>query len=153
MSAGALPELFGARERRLVELEHYLKYFLENTRKRGLTGKHSRVFSPRYSYNYILNRKVRAFFQKSRHFFDFQKNSGEASTLLPSCGSARVAEYVSISLNMPKYPWKCFNKMLGLINAWLSYIFGWLLKMLGLLKNHGFEYGTVEFRIYLIMFP
>ena len=33
----------------LVELEHFEKHFIKNTRKRGTAGKHFGVFSPRYS--------------------------------------------------------------------------------------------------------
>ena len=31
-----------------------------------------------------------------------------------SCTSVSVAKYASISLNMPKHPWKCFNKLFWL---------------------------------------
>ena len=51
-------KLFRARGRRFVELGHFDKDFVKNTRKRGLTGKHFGVFSPRYSPNYILNGKI-----------------------------------------------------------------------------------------------
>ena len=42
---------------RFVELGHFDKGFVKNTRKRGPTGKHFGIFSPRYSQNYILNGK------------------------------------------------------------------------------------------------
>ena len=44
---------------------------------------------------------VRAFFPKSGHFFRFSERKGEVSPLLPSCVPVSVAEYASISLNMP----------------------------------------------------
>ena len=47
---------------------------------------------------------VRAYFPKSRHFFQFSKREEEVSLLAPSCTPVNVAEYASVSLNMPKYP-------------------------------------------------
>ena len=43
-------------------------------------------------------------FPKSRHCFQFSKMAGEASPLPPSCTHVSVAEYASISMNIPKYP-------------------------------------------------
>ena len=46
------PEIFQGKEGgggRFVELGHFDKGFVKNTRKRGPTGKHFAVFSPRYS--------------------------------------------------------------------------------------------------------
>ena len=50
------PEMFQGKGRggrgegwRFVELGHFDKDFIKNTRKRGPAGKHFGVFSPRYS--------------------------------------------------------------------------------------------------------
>ena len=46
------------------------------------------VFSPRYSYNYTLNRKTNSKMDKIRVFFDFQKRAGKGLPPFPSsCGS------------------------------------------------------------------
>ena len=83
-----------------------------------------------------------SFFPKSGHFFDFQKGQGRPPFPPPSCAPVSVAEYASISLNMPKYPWKCLNKLIGLCQvseyAWSSYIFYRVLKMPQVLDNPGF---------------
>ena len=42
------------------------------------------------------------FFQKSELFFRFSKKAGDASPLAPSCAPVSVAEYASVSLNIPK---------------------------------------------------
>ena len=67
------------------------------------------------------------FFRKSRHSFRFSKRAGETSPLQPTCAPASVVEYASISLNLPKYSWKCLNKLFWLCQgfecAWLSYMF------------------------------
>ena len=53
-----------------------------------------------------------------------------------------MAEYASISLNIPKYPWKCLNKLFWLCldseYAWSSYMFDKLLKMPPVLNITGF---------------
>ena len=49
------------------------------------------------------------FFQKSGHFFRFSKRAGEVSPLPHGCAPVSVAEYSSISLNMPKYLLKCLK--------------------------------------------
>ena len=55
------------------------------------------------------------FFPKSGLVFWFSKRAGGGvSLLLLSCAQIGVAEYASISLNMPKYPWKCLNKLFWL---------------------------------------
>ena len=83
-SAGTQPEIFQGR-RGFVELGHPDKHFIKNTGKEGPSGKHFGVFPPRYYKNYILNGK---FTQKY------------PSSYTP----VSVAEYASISLNIPKYP-------------------------------------------------
>ena len=72
---GAQPEIFQGRGD-FVELGQFDKYFVKNTRKKGLAGKNFRVFSPRYFSKYILNGKydpkintTRPFFPKTGHFF------------------------------------------------------------------------------------
>ena len=132
-----------------MELGHFDTHFVKNTRKGGPTGKNFGVFSPRYSWNYILNEKfnpmmvtIRTFFPKSEHFFQFSKRVREASPLLPSYAPVSVAEYALLFLNMPKYPWKCLNKLFWLCQgseyAWSSYMFDWLLKMPPVLCKLGF---------------
>ena len=45
-----------------------------------------------------------SFFQKHGHFFRFSERVGETYPLPPCCAPVSVAEYASISLNIPKYP-------------------------------------------------
>ena len=75
----------------------------------------------------------RPFFPKSGHFCRFSKSAGLTSPLSPSCALVSVAEYASISANMPKYSWKCLNKLFWLCQgseyAWSSYMLDRLLKM------------------------
>ena len=59
------------------------------------------------------------FSAKSGHFFWFSENDRGGLPLPlppppPSCAPVSVAEIASISLNIPKYPWKCLNKLFGL---------------------------------------
>ena len=103
-------------------------------------------------------------FPNSGHFFRFSKRPREASPLLPSCTPVSVAEHASISLNMPKYPWKCFNKLFWLCQGseypWSSYVFDRFLKMSPVLNKPGFRIwhgcickGYAELRICLIVTP
>ena len=57
---------------------------------------------------------IKAFLSKIRTVFWFSKRAGEAFHLLLSCAPVSMAEYASISLNMPKYPWKSLNKLFWL---------------------------------------
>ena len=70
----------------------------------------------------------------------------------------RVAEYASISLNVPRYTWKCLGKLFWICQgseyAWSSCMFDWLLKMFLVLNMPGFWIwhdcickGYMEFRI------
>ena len=63
----------------------------------------------------------RPFLQKPGYFFWFSKRH------YPSSVPVSVAQYASIFLNMPKYPWKCLNKLFWLCQAseyaWSSYMF------------------------------
>ena len=45
-----------------------------------------------------------SFYPKSGYFFRFSKRLEEASPLPPRSAPLGVAEYASISLNLPKYP-------------------------------------------------
>ena len=75
--------------RRFVELGHFNKDSIKNTRKRGKhfpTGKHFGVLSPWYS------------------FFNYQEGQGKPPLSPTSCVPVKVAEYASISLNIPKDP-------------------------------------------------
>ena len=93
-----------------VELGHFNKHFIKNTRNRGPAGKHFEVFSPRYSQNYIFNEKftpkmdtTRAFFSKIRAFFSiFKKGWGG----LPS---PPLVPRLWVWLNMHQYCWILLN--------------------------------------------
>ena len=63
-----------------MEPGHFDKYF--NKRKKA---PHRKIgsFSPRYSYNYNLNRKINSKMDKIRVFFDFKKRAAEACHLPP----------------------------------------------------------------------
>ena len=104
------------------------------------------------------------FFPKWGHFFRFSKRAGKASPLPLSCAPLSVAEYTSISLNMPKYPWKCLNKLFWICHgseyAWSSDMSDGLSKMRRVLNRPGFWiwHGFIcmdcaEFRIRLNMAP
>ena len=112
----------GTRE---FQLKHRQKH-----KKKGPIGKYFVVFSPSYCWNCILKEKFKdghnqVNFFKIQALFDFQKRTEEASpTHLFSCTRMSVTEYPSISQNIPKYPWKCLNKLLWLCQGpkciWLS---------------------------------
>ena len=83
---------------------------------------------------------TRLFFQNQGFFFNFKK--GQGWPLLRSHSAPVImAEYTSISLNIPKYLWKCFNKLFwrfqGSEYTWSSYMFR-LLKMPRVLNIPGF---------------
>ena len=92
---------------------------------------------------------IETFFPKSGHFFLFSIKDRGYIPFPPSCAAGSVAEYASISLKMPKYPWKCLNKLFWLCqgsdNGWSSYMFNRLLKMFWVLNKPGSEYGTVVY--------
>ena len=79
----------------------------------------------------------------------FSKRPGEAFCFLPSSAHESVAEFPSISLNIPKHPWKRSNKQFWLCQdskyAWSFYMFDRILKMPQVLKNQGSEYGMVVY--------
>ena len=66
------------------------------------------------------------FFPKSGHFFRFSKRAGETFSFLSSLTHEVVAEFPSISLNIPKYSWKRLNKQFWLYQgskySWSSYM-------------------------------
>ena len=126
---------------------HNQKFF-----RAGLGVCESRTFSLLGHFHILFKTQSGPFFQKSGNFF------------LPSCAPVSVAEYASIFLNMPKYPWKWLNKLLWLCQgseyASSSYMFGRLLKMPSVLNKPEFWIwhgcickGYGEFWICLIMAP
>ena len=105
-----------------------------------------------------------SFFPKSGHYFRFSKKAAEVSPLIFSRTPVSVAEYASISLSIPKYPWKCLNKLSWLCQcseyAWSSYMFDMILMMFLVLNKPGFWMchgcickGYTEFRICMVMAP
>ena len=104
LSAGAQPEVFHDKGGRggggwFVELGHFVKHFVKNAGKRGLTCNHFGTFFPIYSWNYILkgtfNPKmdtIRVFLSKIGHFFQFSKRTEEAFLLLSSYVHVSVAD-------------------------------------------------------------
>ena len=77
---------------------------------------------------------IKTFFSKIRSLLSiFKKRRVDLSSLSSSCALVSVAEYASISVNMPKYPWKCLNKLFRLCQgseyAWSSYMLDRLLKI------------------------
>ena len=58
---------------------------------------------------------IKAFLSKIKTLFlIFKKGRWGLPSPPPSCAPVNVTEYVSITLNMSKYPWKCFNKLFWL---------------------------------------
>ena len=54
--------------------------------------------------------------------------------LSPSCAPVSVAEYASVTPNIPRYPWKCLKKLCqGSEYAWSSYMLHGVLKISGVL--------------------
>ena len=105
-----------------------------------------------------------SFFSKSAYFFRFLQRVKEVSPPPFSCAPVLVAEYLSVSLNMPKYPWKCLNKLFWLCqdseHVWSSYMFDRRLKMPLVLNKPRFWIshgcickGYADFQICLIMAP
>ena len=84
----------------------------------------------------------RPFFQKLGTFFDLQKWAGETSPTLPSCAPMSMGKHTSILLNIPKYPWKCWNKLFWLCQdseyTWSFCMFDRLLKIPRVLNVPGF---------------
>ena len=113
--------------------------------------------SPKDRHNQDLFSKIRT------HFLIFKKARG-GLVFPPSYAPVNVAEYTSITPNIPKYPWKSLKNLFwiwyGSEYTWSSYMFGRLLKMPwvtnkpGFLTWHGYICkGYAEFQICLIMAP
>ena len=66
---------------------------------------------------------IRAFLYKVRALLLIFKRGRWGLPSRPSCVPLNVAEYASISLNMPKHPWKWLNKLFWLCQgpeyAWI----------------------------------
>ena len=131
-----------------VELGHFDKHFVKNTRKKGPAWKIWEFFlldtlKTIFWTENLTQRWMQSgfFFPKWGHFFRFSKRAGEASPLPFSCSSVSVAEYATISQNMPKYAWKCLNKLFWLCqgseSAWSSDMFHRRLKMPRVLNKPG----------------
>ena len=84
----------------------------------------------------------RPFLQKLGTFFDLQKWVGETSPTFPSCAPMSMGKHTSILLNIPKYPWKCWNKLFWLCQdseyTWSFCMFDRLLKIPRVLNVPGF---------------
>ena len=110
------PENFPGK-RSFVELELFEKHFIKNTRKKKPYRETlwsffllDTLIITFWIKNLILRTQSGPFFG---HFFQFQKmGKGGLPTTPPTCAS--VAEYASISLNIPEYPWKCLSKLFWL---------------------------------------
>ena len=57
------------------------------------------------------------FFSKIRAFFSTYK-----LPCPPSCMPVSVDEYTSVSLNIPKYPWKCLQNVLTMPGLWICLV-------------------------------
>ena len=75
---------------------------------------------------------IRAFSYNFRALFSKKGRLG-LPLPLPSCVPVSIVEYVSISLNILKCPWKCLNKLFWLCQdakyVWSPYMFDRLLKV------------------------
>ena len=144
-----------------------IKNSVKNTRKKGPTVKHFGVFFLDSLKTIFWMGNLTQRWTQSRIFFTkifrYQKRQGR-SPLPFSCAPVSATEYASISLNMPKYPWKCLKKLFwlcqGSIYAWSSDMLHKLLKMFWVLNQPEFWIwhccickGYTEFRIGLIMSP
>ena len=104
-----------------VELEHFDKHSSKTQEKETPQGNILEIFfldtlkTTLWMEN-LTQRWAQSgpFFLKPGHFFQFSETAVEASPLPPCCASVNVDEYASISLNMPKYPWKYFMKLFWL---------------------------------------
>ena len=119
---------------------HFDKRLVKNTRTKVPQGNILELFldtikTTFWIENFIQRRTQSGpFFPKIRPFFSiFNKEKGKPLPLPPSYALMSVAEYASVSLSVPKYPWKCLNKLFWLCQgseyAWSSYMFDRLLKI------------------------
>ena len=126
MISCAQPETFQGRGKReglgwgwgVVERQHFDKRFVKNTR----------------------NKKKRT--RREIFLLNTLPLNTLPSSPVPSCETVSVTDYASISLNMPKYPWKCLNNLFWLCQCFeyasSSYMFDRLLKMPLVLNKSGF---------------
>ena len=115
----------------VVELGYFDKHFVKNTQS-ALAGKDFRIF--------FLG-ALKTTFWKENLTQRWANNRGGLPSP-PREAAVIVAEYASISLNIPNYPWKCLNKLFWLYQGsgyvWSSYMFNRLLKMPQVLHVPGF---------------
>ena len=115
-------------------LRHFDKHFLKNTRKVPaeffLLDPHKTTY-----WMEILTRRWTQsgpFFPKPEDFFFWSSKKGRGGLSL-CCVPVIVDDNGSVSLNIPKYLWKCLNKLSWLCQtseyAWSSYLIDSLLKM------------------------
>ena len=150
----------------------WLTFHKKNKKKKDPTGKHFGVFSPRYIKTAFWMKNLTQRWTQSGPFpriiplFLIFKKKGRWGHLYspppPNCTPASAAEYASISLNIPKYLWKCLKKQSWLCHcyedAWSSYMFNRILKMPWVLNvgrfwiwHHCICKGYAEFWICLNM--
>ena len=119
---------------------HFDKRFIRNTRAKVPQGNILELFldtikATFWIENFIQRRTQSGpFFPKIWPFFSiFNKEKGKPLPLPPRYALMSVAEYASVSLSVPKYPWKCLNKLFWLCQrseyAWSSYMFDRHLKI------------------------
>ena len=122
-----------------VELGHFDKHFVKNTRKKSPTRKHFGVLSPTLKITFWMeNLTLRwiqpgLFFRNQGTFFDFQKQARKASP------TPVLDVHLWMWLDMHQYPWIFLNILENAwVNCWLcqgsehvcsSYMFNKLLKM------------------------
>ena len=102
---GALTNLSSKIQEKETPQENILDFFLINTRKTTFWMED------------LIQRWTQAFLSKIWTLFSILKSAKEAYPLLPSCAPVSVAEYASVSLNMPKYPWICLNRLFWLCHG------------------------------------
>ena len=100
-----------------MELGHFYKHFVKNTRKKGPAGKRFLailldILKTTFWTENLTQRSTqsRPFFPKSRHFFQFLKKDRGGPSLLS------LVAWLWLWLNMHQYPWIPLNI---LENAWL----------------------------------
>ena len=116
-------KIFQGRES-FVELGHFNKHFVKNTRIKTPAGKQFWIFllstlKTIFWVENLTQRWIRTgpFFPKSGQVFRFSKSSRGGLPLPPSCAPVSVAEYATVTLNIPKYHWKCLKKLFWLARA------------------------------------
>ena len=100
-------------------LRHIDKFFVKNTRKQR-RRREAILLDPLKIIFWMKNLTQKwtqsgPLFQYYGTFLIFKKGQGRPSPLSPGCAFMSLVEYVSKSLNIPKYLWECLNKLF-----WLS---------------------------------